>query len=54
MHTPPNRDVVRDAMSVLFDLPIEKTEACLRAVLGHFIFVYIHQYMAAHEKERVK
>ncbi|NEW83279.1 MAG: cell filamentation protein Fic [Mariniphaga sp.] len=45
MHTPFNKDAVRDAMPVLFDLLKEETEACVRAVLGHFIFVYIHPYM---------
>ncbi len=45
MHTPLNPDAVRDAMPVLFDLLKEETEASVRAVLGHFIFVYIHPYM---------
>jgi hypothetical protein len=44
-HTPLNSDAVRDAMPVLFDLLKEETEPCVRAVLGHFIFVYIHPYM---------
>lgn len=44
-HTPPNKEAVRDAMPVLFDLLKEETEPCVRAVLGHFIFVYIHPYM---------
>jgi Fic family protein len=44
-HTPLNKDAVRDAMPVLFDLLKEETEASVRAVLGHFIFVYIHPYM---------
>jgi len=45
MHTPLNPDALRDAMPVLFDLLKEETEASVRAVLGHFIFVYIHPYM---------
>lgn len=45
MHTPPNHDAVRDAIPVLFDLLKEETEPRVRAVLGHFIFVYIHPYM---------
>ena len=44
-HTPLNPDAVRDAMPVLFDLLKEEKEASVRAVLGHFIFVYIHPYM---------
>lgn len=44
-HTPLNSDAVRDVMPVLFDLIKEEKEACVRAVLGHFIFVYIHPYM---------
>ena len=45
MHTPLNPDAVRDAMPALFDLLKEEPESCVRAVLGHFIFVYIHPYM---------
>ena len=32
-------------MPVLFDLLKSETEPCVRAVLGHFILVYIHPYM---------
>ena len=45
MHTPLNPDAVRDAMPVLFDLLKNEPEASVRAVLGHFFFVYIHPYM---------
>ncbi len=45
MHTPPSKDAVRDMMPVLFDLLKEEIEPCVRTVLGHFIFVYIHPYM---------
>lgn len=45
MHTPLHPDAVRDAMPVLFNLLKEEPEACVRAVLGHFFFVYIHPYM---------
>jgi len=31
-------------MPALFDLLKEETEASVRIVLGHFIFVYIHPY----------
>ncbi|WP_353613370.1 Fic family protein [Mangrovibacter phragmitis] len=44
MHTPPNRDAIRDMMPTLFDLLAEEENAAVRAVLGHFIFVYIHPY----------
>ena len=45
MHVPLNRDAVRDAMPVFFDLLREEPDAGVRAVLGHFVFVYIHPYM---------
>lgn len=45
MHTPLNREAVRDAMPVLFDLLAKEKEASVRAVLGHFVFVFIHPYM---------
>jgi hypothetical protein len=44
-HMPPRAEVVRDAMPALFELLAEETEASVRIVLGHFIFVYIHPYM---------
>jgi Fic family protein len=45
MHTPLNKEALRDAMPVLFDLLKNEPEANVRAVLGHFFFVYIHPYM---------
>lgn len=44
-HVPLNREAVRDAMPVLFELLRQEPEASVRAVLGHFIFVFIHPYM---------
>ncbi len=44
-HTPLNPAALRDAMPALLDLLKEEKEPCVRAVLGHFIFVYIHPYM---------
>ncbi len=44
-HVPVNVDAVRDTMPVLFELLASEPEASVRAVLGHFIFVYIHPYM---------
>ena len=45
MHVPPSREAVGDAMPALFDLLREEAEPCVRVVLGHFTFVYIHPYM---------
>jgi hypothetical protein len=44
-HTPLSQAAVRDAMPVLFDLLKEERHAGVRAVLGHFLFVFIHPYM---------
>lgn len=43
-HVPPAKEAVRDAMPTLFKLISSESEASVRAVLGHFIFVYIHPY----------
>lgn len=45
MHTPLSSDAVRDALPVLFELLENEPNASVRAVLGHFFFVYIHPYM---------
>ncbi len=45
MYVPLNKDAVRDAMPVLFELLENEDHAGVRAVLGHFVFVYIHPYM---------
>jgi hypothetical protein len=45
MHTPPGKEAVRDAMPVLFELLEQEENVAVRAILGHFIFVYIHPYM---------
>lgn len=44
-HTPINVHGVRDVMPLLFELLASEKEACVRAVLGHFFFVYVHPYM---------
>jgi hypothetical protein len=44
-HVPLNKEAIRDAMPALFEMLEKETEASVRAVLGHFIFVYIHPYM---------
>lgn len=44
-HIPMPKEAVRDAMPVLFQLMAEEKVASVRAVLGHFMFAYIHPYM---------
>jgi Fic family protein len=44
-HVPVNKDTIRDVMPILFELLEEEEEVSVKAVLGHFIFVYIHPYM---------
>ena len=43
-HVPLSVDAMRDAMPALMELLEEEQEASVRAVLGHFIFVFIHPY----------
>lgn len=43
-HVPPRREAVRDAMPALFDLLEQEPEPSVRAVLGHWMFGYIHPY----------
>jgi len=45
MHAPLKYDALSDVMPVLFELLAGETDAGVRAVLGHFFFVYIHPYM---------
>ena len=44
-HVPPPVSAIIDCMEALFVLLKEEKSAAVRAVLGHFIFVYIHPYM---------
>lgn len=44
MHVPPSPPAVRDAMPSLFELLREEPDPAVRAVLGHFLFVYVHSY----------
>jgi hypothetical protein len=44
-HVPPPHDAVRDLMPALFELLASEPSAAVRAVLGHFFFVFIHPYM---------
>jgi len=43
-YVPPRWEAVRDAMSEYFDLLEKETESGVRAVLGHWLFGYIHPY----------
>lgn len=45
MHVPPRHDAVRDCMPAFLELLREEHDPAVRAVLGHFFFVYIHPYM---------
>ena len=45
MHVPLNPDAVLDAMEALADMMEEEPDALVRAILGHFFFVYFHPYM---------
>ena len=45
LHTPLNPEAVRDSMPAFFELLKNEPDAGVRAVLGHFVFVYIHPYM---------
>lgn len=44
-HIPPSWDSILDCMETLEKLLQQEKSAAVRAVLGHFIFVYIHPYM---------
>lgn len=43
-YVPPRWEAVRDAMPALFDLLEEERIPAVRAVLGHWMFGYIHPY----------
>ncbi|HEY5490400.1 MAG TPA: Fic family protein [Gemmatimonadaceae bacterium] len=45
LHVPPSSDAAREMMPVLFELLTEESSPAVRAVLGHFFFVFIHPYM---------
>ena len=44
-HVPPKPEAVRELMPEFVELLRAEPEAGVRAVLGHFMFVYIHPYM---------
>lgn len=43
-HVPPRSEAVRDAMPTLFDLLEKECVSSVRAVLGHWLFGYIHPH----------
>lgn len=43
-HVPPRWETVRDAMPALFDLMEGESNPAVRAVVGHWLFGYIHPY----------
>lgn len=43
-YVPPRWEAVRDAMPALFDLLEKESDPGVRAVLGHWLFGYIHPY----------
>ena len=45
LHVPLSKEAVRECMPVFFELLAAEPHAAVRAVLGHFFFVYIHPYM---------
>jgi hypothetical protein len=43
-HVPPRHEAVRELMPTFFELLQQEHEPAVRAVMGHFAFVYIHPY----------
>ena len=43
-HVPPSKDAVPDYMEAFFSALAKEESAAVRAILGHFIFVFIHPY----------
>lgn len=44
MHTPLPSEAILDSLEALWDMLEAESEACVRAVLGHHLFVFIHPY----------
>ena len=42
---PPPKEAIVDCMEALFNCIKQETSAAVRAVLGHYLFVFIHPYM---------
>lgn len=45
LHVPLAKEAVRECMPVLFELIENESHPAVRAILGHFLFVFIHPYM---------
>lgn len=45
LHSPPHYDSVRDGMTALQECFAAEDDAFVRAVLGHWLFAFIHPYM---------
>lgn len=45
MHVPPPKEALIDTMEAFYSCLKNEPEASVRAILGHFIFVFIHPYM---------
>lgn len=45
LHSPPKYDYVRDGMEALCECLAAETDTFVRAVLGHWIFGFVHPYM---------
>ena len=43
-HVPPPKEAITDCMDALFNMIKKESHAGVRAVMGHFIFVFIHPY----------
>lgn len=45
LHAPPPKEAVLDSMEVFFKCLANEKSAAVGAVVGHYVFVYIHPYM---------
>lgn len=45
LHTPPPKEAVLDCMDAFYECLLNEKNAVVRAILGHFIFVFIHPFM---------
>ncbi|MFA6409402.1 MAG: Fic family protein [Gammaproteobacteria bacterium] len=44
-HVPPPKEAITDAMDALFNCIKKESSAAVRAILGHYLLVFIHPYM---------
>lgn len=44
-HIPPPKDALIDCMEAFFDCMKQEESALVRAIIGHYLFVFIHPYM---------